>query len=286
MSHSAIIETSPSGWLQVESVTIVGVRADITEATVLRITMKRPDTRNAFNEVMIAELTDIFNRFSQQTGLRAIILAASGPIFCAGGDLDWMKRSAEFSPTENVQDAKALAKMLQAIRDCPLPVIARVQGSAFGGGVGIVAASDIAFATEQAIFCLSEVKLGLAPAIISPYVIQKIGFSAAQRYALTAEPFSAEVAHRLGLIHEVIDNEILLDMHIEGILRHLLSNAPQAMTASKRLFQHLSRSDWAAVTEHTCDIIAERRASPEGQEGIHAFLEKRPPSWKAMEIPR
>jgi methylglutaconyl-CoA hydratase len=286
MSHSSIIETSPSGWIQVESVFITGLRSDITETTVIRIKLNRPDVRNAFNEVLISELTETFSRYSQQSGLRAIILAATGSAFSGGGDLDWMRRSSKFSPAENVQDAKGLAKMLQAIHECPIPVIARVQGPAFAGGVGLVAACDIAFANEQTIFCLSEVKLGLVPAIISPYIIEKIGFSAAHRYALTAETFTAEEAHRLGLIHEVVENEILLDMRIENLLKLILTNGPEAMAASKKLFHHLSRCDWATITEHTCDLIAQRRSSVEGLEGITAFLEKRPPSWKAMETPR
>jgi methylglutaconyl-CoA hydratase len=270
----------PKKGLRVEPFGLSGVSSDAENAPLLRITLARPEKRNAFNEDLIAHISEAFMAAAQQPGLRAVVLAADGPAFCAGADLDWMRRSADFSYEDNVRDAQALAAMLQAIRDCPVPVIARIQGDAFGGGVGLMAACDIAFALDSARFCLSEVKLGLVPAVISPYVLSKIGLSAAQRYFLSAELFSAQEAYRLGLLHELSENEEALDARLAQFLKILLANGPEAMRASKRLVRQLDDIPWSRITDLTTALIAERRASPEGREGIRAFLERRPPAWQ------
>jgi methylglutaconyl-CoA hydratase len=275
MADSKTTYASSSGWLRVEPMAV--------SSSIVQIIISRLDVRNAFNEKLIADITNAFLHLTHAPHIRAVVLAAEGPAFCAGADLDWMRRSADFSTEDNLRDAQALAAMLQAIRECPVPVIARVQGVAFGGGVGLIAACDIAFAVEKARFCLSEVKLGLLPAVISPYVLAKIGVSAAQRYFVSAEVFSAKEAHRLGLIHEVAEDEIALDAQLETLLKGLLANGPEAMAASKRLVHQLSGIQWPEVTRQTTQLIAERRASAEGREGVRAFLEKRPPQWQIVD---
>ena len=237
------------------------------DGSVLRVTLARPDQRNAFDAALIAELAEAFVDVGRS---RAVVLAGEGPSFCAGADVDWMRASAGLSYEENVADANALRRMLESIDGCPAPVIARVQGHALGGGAGLVAAADIAIASRDAVFAFSEVKLGIVPAVISPFALAKIGASAARRYFLTGERFDAETALRIGLVHEVADD---LDAAVERVVAELLSAGPHAARWAKRLVRE--RPDGP----ETARWIAERRTSAEGQEGLAAFLEKRPPGW-------
>ncbi len=244
-----------------------------------KVLLSRPDLHNAFNEAMIAEITQAFRELGRRDDVRAIVLAAEGKSFCAGADIHWMKKMVDYTFDENVKDADAMAAMLCAIRECPKPVIARVHGAAFGGGVGLTAACDIAVAVESAVFCLSEVKLGIVPAVISPYVLEKIGPGQMRRYGLTAEKFSAVEARRIGLIHEVFATEADMDAWIEKTCELLKSNGPAALAAAKRILSDVAGTPWDDVQQRTTRTIAELRASPEGQEGLRAFLEKRPPKW-------
>src|SRR5437868_273830 len=238
------------------------------DGAVLRITLARPETRNAFDAGLIAELAEAFVDVGRA---RAVILAGDGPSFSAGADVDWMRSSVDLSLEENVADANALRKMLEAIDACPAPVVARVQGHALGGGAGLVATSDIAVVARDAVFAFSEVKLGIIPAVISPFALAKIGPSAARRYFLTGERFDAETALRIGLIHEVADD---LDAAVDRVVGELLGAGPLAARWAKRLVRE--RPDGP----ETARWIAERRTSEEGQEGLRAFLEKRSPNWR------
>ena len=237
------------------------------DGDVLRVTLARPDARNAFDAALIAELSEAFVDVGKS---RAVLLSGDGTSFCAGADVDWMRASADLTYDENVADANALRGMLETIDSCPAPVVARVQGHALGGGAGLVACSDIAIADEQAVFAFSEVKLGIIPAVISPFALAKIGPSMARRYFVTGERFDAATALRIGLVHEVTDD---LDGAVERILGELRTAGPRAARAAKRLV--LDRPDGP----ETARRIAERRTSPEGQEGLRAFLERRPPDW-------
>ena len=247
--------------------------------TISRAILFRPDLHNAFNEVMIAEITEAFRELGRRDDVRAVVLAGEGKSFSAGGDIQWMQKMVNYTFEENVKDANAMAAMLRAIRECPKPVIARVHGAAFGGGVGLTAACDIAVALESAVFCLSEVKLGIVPAVISPYVMEKIGPGQMRRYGLTAEKFSAAEARRVGLVHEVFATEADMDAWIARTCDLLKSNGPAALAAAKRILSEVADTPWDKVQERTTRTIAELRASPEGQEGLRAFLEKRPPDW-------
>ena len=247
--------------------------------TIVRATLARPDLHNAFNEAMIAEITKAFGDLGRREDVRVIVLAGEGKSFCAGADIHWMKNMVDYTFEENVKDADAMATMLRTIRECPKPVIARVHGAAFGGGVGLAAACDIAVAVESAVFCLSEVKLGIVPAVISPYVLEKIGPGQMRRYGLTAEKFSASEARCIGLIHEVFAAEADMDAWIEKTCALLRSNGPTALAAAKRILSEVAGTPWDQVQVRTTRTIAELRASPEGQEGLRAFLEKRPPKW-------
>jgi methylglutaconyl-CoA hydratase len=267
------IDYSPSGWLRIERTWVSGQK-------VAWIWLCRTDVRNAFNEVLIQELESIFALLGKEEGLRAIVLAADGSTFCAGADLNWMRRSVTFSFEDNVHDAQALSRMLKVIQSCPRPVIARLQGSAFGGGVGLIAACDLAVAVQSARFCLSEVKLGLIPAVISPFVLQKMDIASAKWAFLTAEAFSAEEARRLHLINQVVADESSLNQAVNHLLMSLVANGPEALTQCKVLFAKLSPIDWQRAVDVTTKLIAERRTSAEGQEGMTAFLEKRPPQWQ------
>lgn len=241
--------------------------------------LNRPDVRNAFNEVMIAELTDVFSRIGSLSEVRVVVLAARGKAFCAGADLNWMKKMANFTHDENLEDASHLAAMLKAIYNCPKPVIARVQGDCYAGGMGLVAACDMAVAASQAQFCLSEVKLGLIPATISPYVIKSMGQNAARRYFLTAERFSAERALQIGFIQSCVSSDEL-DQTVNLLSDHILAASPNAVKEAKRLVRDVSGVllDDQLISD-TVSRIAEIRASDEGREGIKSFLEKRSPAW-------
>jgi len=247
---------------------------------VARITMARPEKHNAFDDVLIAGLTDAFERAGADDAVRVVILEAEGKSFSAGADLGWMERMADYSEEENLADARKLAHMVRVLNELPRPTIARVQGAAFGGGVGLVAACDIALASHTASFCLSEARLGLIPSVISPYVVEAIGARAARRYFQTAERFDAEQAHELGLVHEVVPRE-RLDSRLAELVGHLLDNGPAAMAASKELIRRVASGPVDdAMVEDTARRIADIRATAEGREGLRAFLEKRGPKWR------
>jgi methylglutaconyl-CoA hydratase len=253
---------------------------DITVANkVATITLNRPDVRNAFNETSIADLTMAFDEVGQDTDVRAIVLAANGTAFCAGADLNWMKKMAGYSQLENEADAMRLADMLRTIYFSPKPVIAKVQGDCYAGGMGLVAACDIVVTSEAASFCLSEVKLGLIPATISPYVIKAMGDQAARRYFLTAERFDAREAHRIGFAHEVVPAE-QLDAKVAEIVKALVHNSPNAVREAKKLVRDVAGLPIDDVLlADTAGRIANIRASSEGKEGVASFLDKRKPSW-------
>jgi len=239
------------------------------DGPLLRVTLARPERRNAFDGALIAELAAAFRDVGDA---RCVLLAGDGPSFSAGADIEWMRASAALTYEQNVAEAIALRRMLQAIDACPAPVLARVHGHAFGGAVGLVACADVAVSAEETVFACSETKLGIVPAAISPFVLAKIGPSAARRYFLTGERFGAGTALRIGLVHEVAAD---LDLACGRILDELLAAGPEAVRAAKRLVLD------APLGDETAERIAERRASPEGQEGLAAFLERRPPAWRS-----
>ncbi len=237
------------------------------EDDVLRVTLARPESRNAFDAALIAELSEAFVDVGTS---RAVVLAGDGPSFCAGADVEWMRVSAELDFDANVADATAMRRMFEAVDGCPAPVVAVVQGHAFGGGIGLVACSDVVVAEPRAVFAFSEVKLGIVPAVISPFALRRIGESAARRYFVTGERFDAATALAIGLVHEVADD---LDGALERILGEIRTAGPRAARHAKRLV--LERPDGP----ETARRIAERRTSEEGQEGLRAFLERRRPAW-------
>jgi methylglutaconyl-CoA hydratase len=243
--------------------------------------LARADVRNAFNEASIAELTEAFRSLGADPGVRAIVLAAEGPAFCAGADLEWMRRMARYSHDDNRADALKLATMLRTIYECDRPVIARVHGAAFAGGVGLVAACDIAIASTDAEFCLTETKLGLIPATIAPYVMRAMGVNHARRYFLTAEKFDAAEAFRIGLVHDIVPPEEL-DVKVNTLLGTLMLTSATAVGAAKRLVRELAfRPIDDSVVADTAERIAQARASDDGREGIASFLEKRKARWVA-----
>ncbi len=251
----------------------------ITQGAVRTITLSRPDVRNAFNDEVIAELKAAFDDAEKASDVRCVVLAALGPAFCAGADLNWMRRMADYTRDENLTDAGCLADMLRTIYACPKPTIARVQGDVFAGGVGLVAACDMAVSVDSATYCLSEVKLGLIPATISPYVIRAMGARAAHRYFLTAERFDAAEAHRIGLVHEVVAEDAL-DAKVNELTQALVSASPHAVKACKQLVHEVAEKEInSALIAHTVAGIADIRASAEGKEGVQSFLQKRKPAW-------
>ena len=245
----------------------------------LTITLSRPEVRNAFNDEVIAEITQAFQTAAASAEVRAVVLAAEGPAFCAGADLNWMRRMADYTRTENLADAAKLAEMLRVMYACPKPTIARIQGDVVAGGMGLVAACDMAVAVDSAGFCLSEVKLGLIPATISPYVVRAMGARAAHRYVLTAERFSAQEAHRIGFVHEVVPAD-QLDAKVAELVKALVSASPNAVRSGKELVQTVAgREIDGALIAQTVEGIADIRSSSEGKEGVQSFLQKRKPGW-------
>jgi methylglutaconyl-CoA hydratase len=246
---------------------------------IARVTLNRPELRNAFDDELIKALRRAFDDFSKDKSVRVMVLAANGPAFCAGADLNWMKRMAGYGYEANLADATALAAMLATLDRVPKPTIARVHGPVFAGGTGLVAACDIAVGTPEAKFCLSEAKLGLSPATISPYVIRAMGERTARRYFLTAEAFDAEEAYRIGML-SILTTRDNLDAIISSLVEHLLAGGPEAHAKIKALIRAVAgrRADDSLVAE-TARAIAEIRGSPEGKEGIAAFLEKRKAAW-------
>ena len=251
----------------------------IVEGAVATITLTQPEIRNAFSDEVIAEITQAFRTAGERPDVRAIVLAAEGPAFCAGANLNWMRRMADYTREENVQDAGMLAEMLRVIYECPKPTIARVQGDVYAGGVGLVACCDIAVSADHVHYCLSETKIGLIPATISPYVIRAMGARAAHRYFLTAERFNAAEALRIGFVHEVVHADEL-DAKVDTILKNLLSASPNAVRAAKKLVQDVAEREInEQLIAQTVEGIADIRASEEGREGVQSFLAKRKPSW-------
>ena len=251
------------------------------DAGVARITLAQPEIRNAFSDIAIADITQAFLAVGERADVLAVVLAAEGPAFCAGADLNWMRRMADYTRDENRDDAGKLAEMLRVIYECPKPTIARVQGDVYAGGMGLVAACDMAVAADTAGFCLSEVKIGLIPATIAPYVIRAMGARAAHRYFLTAERFDAAEAHRIGLVHESVGAEAL-DGAVQSLLEPLLRSGPAAVRACKQLVIDVAGRDIEPnLVAATVESIATIRASTEGKEGVQAFLSKRKPSWLA-----
>ena len=249
------------------------------DGPVARITLTQPEVRNAFSDEAIADITAAFLEVGDRPEVRAVVLAAEGPAFCAGANLHWMRRMADYTRAENVQDAGKLAEMLRVIYECPKPTIARVQGDVYAGGMGLVAACDIAVSVDTAGFCLSEVKLGLIPATISPYVIRAMGARAAHRYFLTAERFGAAEALRIGFVHEVVAADAL-DAKVEALLKALTSASPNAVRACKKLVLDVAEREInAGLIAATVQGIADIRASGEGKEGVQSFLHKRKPAW-------
>jgi methylglutaconyl-CoA hydratase len=252
---------------------------NIQPGPVAQVTLSRPEVRNAFNDEVIAELTTAFTELGQNKAVRAIVLAAVGPAFCAGADLNWMRRMADYTHAENLADAAQLAEMLRVIYTCPKPTVARIQGDVYAGGMGLVAACDMAVSVDTANYCLSEVKLGLYPATISPYVIRAMGARAAHRYFLTAERFDAVEAMRIGFVHAVVSAE-QLDAKVNDMTQALLSASPNAVQQCKTLLHDVAGKDIdAALIAQTVEGIATIRASAEGKEGVQSFLQKRKPAW-------
>ena len=248
---------------------------------VARVWLNRPDVRNAFNEDSIGELARVFAGFSEEAGLRAVVLGGRGKAFCAGADLGWMRRMSGYTWDENRADAQALAEMLWTIYRCPVPVVGRIQGDCYAGGVGLAAVCDVLVAADGVQFCLSEARLGLLPATISPYVIRAMGEQAARRYFVTAERFSAAQAAAMGFVHEVCVADAL-DAKVDEIVATLVGNGPMALRACKALVQDVAGQPVsAALREETARRIADVRASDEGREGVQSFLGKRKPAWLA-----
>lgn len=255
----------------------ISVRRD---GAALHARLNRPDVRNAFNDELISEGIDLFDSLARDAaGIRAVVLGGEGSVFCAGADLNWMSRMVSYTRDENIADSSKLAKLFASINECPIPVIGRIQGAAIGGGVGLVAVCDIAIATADAKFGLSEVKLGILPAVISPYVISKIGASHARALFLTGERFASERALRIGLVHEVVPDESALDAAVARVVGELLSSGPDAVRECKRLIDFVASCETADAVPYTIEAIAERRVSDEGQAGMSAFLQKKKAPW-------
>lgn len=244
------------------------------------VTLNRPEVHNAFDDALIARLAETFESLGARSDVRVVVLAASGKSFSAGADLGWMRRMAGYSEAENRADAERLARLMHVLDALPKPTVARVQGAAIGGGVGLVAACDVAVAGDGAFFALSEVRLGLIPAVISPYVMGAIGPRQARRYMLTAERFDATEARRIGLVHAAVP-AAELDAAVDGIVSAFLLGGPEAVRESKALARDVGGSPSDAVRAETARRIARLRASPEGKEGVSSFLEKRKPRWQA-----
>ena len=256
------------------------VLLETTPQGVATVTLNRPKLHNAFNDLVIERLADIFDDLSRQDGIRVIVIRGEGPSFSAGGDLAWMRRAAEFTEEQNYEDARALAGMLRTLNECPNPTLALVQGNCFAGGTGVAAACDVAVATRSSLFALTEVRLGLIPATISPYVVAAIGARNARRYFLTAERFNAVEAHRIGLVHELVEDEAGLIAARDRLVAAVLAGAPGAIADAKALVSLVAlRPVDDEIADETARRIAAARATPEAREGLAAFFEKRKPSW-------
>lgn len=261
-----------------------GLRVERRADGVVTLTLDRPSRKNAFDEALIGALSEQLERLAGDPAVRALVITGSGTAFSAGGDLDLMRRAATLSREENRAEARRIVAMLGALDRFPVPTIARVNGTAVGGGVGLIAACDIAIAADHAVFAISEVRIGLLPSVVAPFIRRAIGERACRRYFFTAERLDAVTAARLGLIHEVAEAADL-DNAVDRILAELMRGGPEAMVHAKALLLALRETDEAAAMHLTTEAIAERRASPEGREGVTAFLEKRRPAWRASRSP-
>ena len=248
---------------------------------VAEVWLNRPEVRNAFNDRVIADLTGVFAGLTAEPELRVVLLAARGKAFCAGADLNWMRAMADYSWDQNRQDAQQLADMLWTLDQCPVPVVGRIQGDCYAGGMGLASICDVVVASNTAAFCLSEARLGLLPATISPYVVRALGAQASRRYFVTAERFTAAQAHAFGLVHELCEPEAL-DERVATLINTLVANGPAAVRACKQLVRDVAGQPLnEALRAETARRIADMRASPEGREGVQSFLNKRPPNWIA-----
>jgi methylglutaconyl-CoA hydratase len=252
------------------------------DGAVARVTLNRPEVRNAFNAALISELGATFEALAGEPpeAVRAVVLAGEGAAFCAGADITWMRASLDLSVAENEADAARMADMLEAIDACPAPVIARVHGAALGGGMGLCAVADVVLATADAVFGFTETRLGILPAVISPFVLRRIGEGQARAVFPTGERFDAGRAQRMGLVHEVLHDEAALDQRLSEVVDALLAAGPGAARAAKAVIRDQRGLDAAAARQLTVEAIARQRVSPEGQEGLAAFLEKREPRWQ------
>ncbi len=254
-----------------------------TSHGVAAVTLNRPGSHNALTTEMIAELTALFRELEVAEGVRVVVLTGAGRSFCAGADLAAMRAAADYTFAQNVADGEAIYDLMEAVNGCPRPVVGRINGAAIGGGVGLVACCDIAVAVERAVFAFSEVRLGIVPAVISPFVLAKIGPSAARELFLTGERFSAARARDIGLVHHVAPDEAALDETVRERIAALLQAAPGAQADAKALIREVAWPRRADMRSLTSQLIARRRASDEGREGMNSFLEKRPPSWQEDE---
>lgn len=245
----------------------------------VRVTLSRPDVHNAFNSQMIRDLTETFRKITSDRTIRGVTLSGSGKSFCAGADLEYMKSMADFSRDENLKDARALFEMFEMIFDCPVPVLGLVHGNVMGGGLGLTACCDIVAAEQNTKFCFSEVKIGIVPAVISPFVLKKASPHFAREVMMTGEIFNAGKAEKMGLVHFVGEAEEAADF-IAGKVDFIQAAGPEAVRSTKRLLTDSAFSNWERMKDETIELIAERRTSTEGQEGIRAFLDKRKPNWK------
>ncbi len=254
------------------------IRVEVT-ADLIQVILNRPAVHNAFNDELIGEAIDFFSNGIGSSSARAVVLRGEGPNFCAGADLNWMSQMISYSREENVRDSSLLARMYALIDECPLPVIGRIQGAAIGGGVGLVAVCDVAIATERSRFGLSEVKLGILPAVISPYVIGKIGASQARALFLTGERFDAGRALRIGLVHRLAADDEELDRLVSETVDQIRGSGPEAVRDCKKLIAFVAGSELADAIPYTIDAISRRRVSEEGQQGMRAFLAKEKAPW-------
>jgi methylglutaconyl-CoA hydratase len=251
------------------------------EGAIAHVALARPEVRNAFNAELIAQMHAAFEQLDADAGVRAVVLSGEGKTFCGGADIQWMRGSLELSREANLEDARAMSRMFRAIDTLRKPLIGRIHGAALGGGSGLVACCDVAIASSDTLFGFTETKLGIMPAVISPFVLAKIGLSHARALALTGERFDAARALAIGLVHQVVPTEADLDAAIEREVREVRSASPTGIAATKALFARVSEETYDATLETTAQAIAAQRTSAEGQDGLRAFLEKRPAAWMA-----
>jgi methylglutaconyl-CoA hydratase len=259
------------------------LKVSLDSRGVLSVALNRPEVRNAFNEEVMDDLAKAFGTEAVRKEVRAVVLRGEGPTFCAGGDLNWMKKAVDFSYEDNLQDTRKLAHLFATLNECPKPVVGAIHGAAIGGGVGLVSICDIVIATAQTQFSLSEVRLGIVPACIGPFVIAKIGASHARGLFMSAERFQSQKAKEVGLVHEIVADQTELDSTVNRVVSNILQCGPNAMAVAKRLVLDLSwperRAQFPDCLEYVAKTLADLRISSEGQEGVRAFLEKRKPTW-------